>query len=141
MAQVSAGSRKVFDGVQPLLGRDFAEVMRTIWPEPFASEAIARFRHTLKTGEPFQSHDTTEQRANTAELETYDWQLERVSLPDGQFGVVCYFYDLTPQRRAEAAVRRSEARLSQILNNTDSCSSLIDLTIKSVGVISKKKRA
>jgi PAS domain S-box-containing protein len=126
LAQISAGSQKVFSGVRPLLGRDFAEILRILWPEPFASEAIERFRHTLATGVSYRSADTLEQRADIAELEAYDWQIERVTLPDGQFGVVCYFYDLTAQKRAEAAVRESEARQRQILDNVNAFVGLLD---------------
>ena len=35
-------------GVDPLLGRNFAEILRTVWPEPFASQAIGIFRRTLE---------------------------------------------------------------------------------------------
>ena len=54
LVQVSAGSRKVFSHVNPLIGRDFEEVMRIVWAEPFATEAIGLFRHTLETGEPYR---------------------------------------------------------------------------------------
>lgn len=112
LVQASAGSQKVFAGVRPLLGRDFSEVLRAIWPEPFASEAIARFRHTLATGEPYHASDTTELRVDIDQVESYDWQIRRIALPDGRHGVVCYFYDMTAHRRAELAVRRSERRLA-----------------------------
>jgi PAS domain-containing protein len=48
LVRVSAGAQKVFRNVRPLIKRDFGEVMRLIWPEPFASEAIARFQHTSR---------------------------------------------------------------------------------------------
>ncbi|MBA4065218.1 MAG: hypothetical protein C0501_16195 [Isosphaera sp.] len=105
LRQVSAGARKVFENVRPLLGRDFAEVLRVVWPEPFAAEAVGRFRHTLATGEPYRAADTTERRADTPDTESYDWKIERVALPDGRFGVVCYFYDLTERRKAELDAR------------------------------------
>jgi PAS domain S-box-containing protein len=38
LVQVSEGAQKVFETVRPLLGRDFAQVLRILWPEPFASE-------------------------------------------------------------------------------------------------------
>jgi PAS domain S-box-containing protein len=106
LRQVSAGAKKVFENVRPLLGRKFDEVLRSIWPEPFASEAIARFRHTLDTGMPYIARETTEQRQDTATVESYDWRIERITLPDGQFGVVCYFYDLSEIKQAEAEVRK-----------------------------------
>jgi signal transduction histidine kinase/CheY-like chemotaxis protein len=99
LAKVSMGAQKVFANVFPLLGRDFAEVMRFIWPEPFATEAIATFRHTLETGEPYHSRDTQEKRGDIEEVEAYDWKIERVNMPHGKYGVVCYFYDLTEQMK------------------------------------------
>jgi two-component sensor histidine kinase len=99
------GRRRCSEAVRPLIGRDLAEVLRIVWEEPFASEAIARFRTTLTTGESFHSAGTSEQRGEVAEVESYDWQLERVTLPDGQFGVVCYFYDLTERKRYEQHIR------------------------------------
>ena len=104
LREVSLGAQKVFAGVpRPLLGRDFAEVLRAIWAEPFASEAIRLFRHTLDTGEPYASPRTVERRQDIGEVEAYDWRMERVTLPDGRFGVVCYFYDLSERQKWEAA--------------------------------------
>ena len=111
LRQVSLGAQKAFESVNPLLGRDFAEVVHAIWPEPFASEIITHFRNTLETGNPHSSVSTIERRADTGELESYDWRIERVSLPDGRHGVVCYFYDLSERHRWEATLRESEERL------------------------------
>ena len=115
LIQVSAGSRKVFSFVDPLIGRDFEEVMRIVWAEPFASEAIAHFRHTLETGEPYRGADTTERRGDIDDEESYDWKIERITLPDGRFGVVCYFYDLTERKQFEQKIRESEERLSLVV--------------------------
>ena len=106
---INKGSEAVFSGIEPLIGRDFAEVLRLIWQEPFATEAIERFRHTLRTGESFLSPPIIEPRANIDEIQAYDWQIHRITLADGTFGVVCYFYDLSEQKRMEATVRASEA--------------------------------
>ncbi|HSL44819.1 MAG TPA: PAS domain S-box protein [Anaerolineales bacterium] len=106
---VNKGSEAVFNDIYPLIGRDFAEILRIVWKEPFATEAIERFRHTLRTGESFISPPTIEPRANIEEIQSYDWQIHRITMPDGTFGVVCYFYDLSEQKRMEATVRASEA--------------------------------
>ena len=123
---VNSGAQKVFRGIDPLIGRDFAEVMRILWQEPFASEAIGRFRHTLHTGELFLSPPITQERANIDDIESYDWQIHRVALPDGSFGVVCYFYDLSEQKRLEERVRRSARRDAFLVRFTDMLRPLVD---------------
>lgn len=116
LREINAGARKVFSNIEPLIGRDFAEILRIVWEEPFASEVIERFRHTLQTGEPFISLPIVELRANINEIEAYDWQIHRIVLPNGSSGVVCYFYDLSLQKRLEATVRESEERFSKAFN-------------------------
>ena len=115
LVQVSQGAQKVFENVRPLIGRDFADVLRIIWPESFASEAIARFRDTLATGEPYHAPPSAERRADTAEVESYDWKIERVTLPDGRMGVVCHFYDLSERQRYEAALREADRRKDEFI--------------------------
>ncbi|HEY9656108.1 MAG TPA: PAS domain S-box protein, partial [Crinalium sp.] len=117
LAQVSTGAQKFFATVRPLIGRDFAEVLRVLWPEPFASEAIACFQHTLETGEPYHAPSTTERRHDSGAVESYDWKLERIVLPDGRFGVVCHFYDLSERQRYEAALRDSEERFRNMADH------------------------
>ena len=127
LCQVSTASQKVFENVRPLIHRDFAEVLRLIWPEPFASEAIGRFRHTLATGEPYSAPNTTEQRNDIADVESYDWKIERITLPDGGFGVVCYFYDMTERKKTEDALRDSEAFNRSIIDSSPDCIKVLDL--------------
>jgi len=112
---VSAGAQKVFERVRPLIGRDFEEVLRTVWAEPFASEAIARFRETLRTGEPYSSPATIERRNDTGLVESYDWKIERLVLPDGRPGVVCHFYDLSERQAYEAQLRDADRRKNEFL--------------------------
>lgn len=102
---ISVGAQKVFAHVDPLIGRDFADVLRCIWEEPFASETIALFRNTLETGEPYHAPDTVQRRHDTGITEAYDWRIERVTLPDGTWGIVCYFYDFSERQRYEEQIR------------------------------------
>ena len=111
MAQVSEGAKNVFASFTPLIGRDFAEIVRILWPEPYATEIIGRFRHTLESGEPFHAASETKHRRDIDAAESYDWKIERVTLPDGQFGVICHFYDLSERQRHEQELNTSEERL------------------------------
>jgi PAS domain S-box-containing protein len=117
LVQISAGAQKVFQSVRPLIGRDFAEVLRILWVEPFASEAIGRFRHTLATGEPYRSPSTVEHRRDIGAVEAYDWKIDRITLPDSRYGVVCHFYDLSERQRYEEALRESERRARNIVES------------------------
>lgn len=127
LRRVSTASRKVFSNIDPLIGRDFEEVLRLVWAEPFVSEAIGHFRHTLETGESYAAPNTTAQRQNIPEIESYDWKIERITLPDGQFGVVCYFYDITERMQAQAALRESEAFSRSIIKSSPNCIKVLDL--------------
>jgi PAS domain S-box-containing protein len=105
-----------FRNVRPVIGRDFTEAMRTLWPEPVAAEIIAHFRHTLDTGEPYYSPPFVKPRHDVEVVESYEWELHRMTLPDGQYGVICYYFDSTKLREAEEALRESEARLRLALD-------------------------
>jgi PAS domain S-box-containing protein len=118
LAEASQGSQNVFGGIDPLIGRDFAEVLRIVWAEPFATEAIARFRHTLATGEPYSSPATVETRGDRQTIEAYDWRIERIELPSGGHGVVCYFYDLSERLQFEQRLKLSEERYRRIFEQT-----------------------
>ena len=105
LTNVSRGAEKTFENIEPLIGRDFAEILRIVWTEPFASEAIGHFRNTLETGNPYVSLTTIKQRGNIDAIEAYDWRIERIELPDGRFGVVCYFYDLSERNSYEERLK------------------------------------
>jgi PAS domain S-box-containing protein len=119
LRQVSTASLKMFSNIDPLIGSDFEEVLRLLWPESFASEAIRRFRHTLQTGEPYAASNTTEQRQNIPDIESYDWKIERITLPDGQLGVVCYFYDITERSRLERKTLEQAQTLADLDRRKD----------------------
>ncbi|CAD77986.1 MAG TPA: hybrid sensor histidine kinase/response regulator [Rhodopirellula baltica] len=114
MRYVSAGARSVFVNAEPLIGKPFEDVMRTIWPNDFAEEAIRVFRHTLETGEPYVAPPLVEQRVDTNETEAYDWSIERIVLPDNRHGVVCHFYNNTQRQLSVDLLRESERYFREI---------------------------
>ncbi len=108
LVQINPRAMPLFNNIQPLLGRCFSEVIRILWPKRVADAAEKRFRHTLKTGEPYQSPEFVERRKDTGVTEAYEWQIQRVTLPSGDHRVVCFFNDITERKRAEEAQRRVE---------------------------------
>ncbi len=108
---VSDGAQSVFVNVRPLIGRDFTEVIQTIWQEPFSSDVLSIFRHTLETGEPHHALKSVEKRQDIVDVESYDWKVERIMAPDDRFCIVCHFYELSESNRYEAELRDQEERL------------------------------
>ena len=117
---ISQGARPAFAGVEPLIGRDLKEVLGEIWPADFVEDAIARFRQTLATGEAYHSPHATEYRTDWQALAAYHWVVQRIATPEGGWGLVCHFYDLservnrqndleTDQAFKERAIRELQA--------------------------------
>ena len=116
--QISSKAREVFgdagaEGVE-LIGRDFAEVIHVLWPPELADAVLGRFRHTLETGEPYLPTVLSADRHDRHVREHYEWQLHRIALPDGQYGVVCSFMDISARLLAERTLRDSELRYRRL---------------------------
>jgi PAS domain S-box-containing protein len=90
----------VFGDIPDLVGRDFDEVIHILWPEDYANKVVRLFRHTLETGEPYVAHEHIEERRDRKVREYYEWRINRIALPEGRYGVVCYFRDISVQVRA-----------------------------------------
>jgi PAS domain S-box-containing protein len=90
----------VFGDIPDLVGRNFDEVIHILWPEDYAGEVVRLFRHTLETGEPYVASEHIEERRDRKVREYYEWRINRIPLPEGRYGVVCYFRDISAQVRA-----------------------------------------
>lgn len=130
LCQASVAAHKAFASVQPLIGRHFGDIVRAVWPEPFASEVLAHFRRTLDSGVSHAQPTVSELRNDTPDLESYDWKIERIVLPDGTFGVVCYFYDLTERQQAAEALRLRTAQFETLVNEAPLGIYLVDAQLR-----------
>jgi PAS domain S-box-containing protein len=108
LQQINPKARPVFNKVNPLDGRDLSEALHILWPPRTAEEIVRRFRHTLRTGRSYHALDFSERRHDLGTTECYEWQLQRITLPAGHHGVVCFFNDVTERKKAEAAQHRLE---------------------------------
>ena len=110
--EVNPIARPVFGDIPDLVGRDFDEVMHILWSPEYADEIVRLYHHTLETGEPYFAPERIEERRDRGVLEYYEWQINRITLPEGGYGVVCYFRDISAQvharREAEQARELAE---------------------------------
>jgi PAS domain S-box-containing protein len=102
LQQINARALPAFAQVEPKIGRDFGEVMDILWGPEVGAQLAEIFRHTLVTGEPYRSPRFAEYRQDLNEDKAYEWETQRVTLPDGTHGVVCYFNDITETERYNA---------------------------------------
>ncbi len=106
LQQINPHALPAFAAVRPWQGRDFSEAVHILWPAKVADDIVARFRHTLATGEPYRAGDFSARRDDLGVTQAYEWQIRRITLPAGAHGVVCFFTDITERKRTEAAQRR-----------------------------------
>jgi PAS domain S-box-containing protein len=111
LAQVNPQAVAAFDGIFPLIGRNFVDVIHAVWPKDCADEVVAIFRQTLETGEPYVVPERMVERLDRRIRVYYEWRVDRIPLRDGRYGVVCYFRDISAQVHAREIVKASEQRL------------------------------
>ena len=110
-------ARATFAGVDDLIGRSFDEVLHLVWPKERADDFVVLFRRTLATGEPFFAPDDGAVRFDRDVTEYYTWQINRIVLPEGGYGVVCYFREISAQVHARQQLVESEARFRQLFDS------------------------
>ena len=113
--EINPTARAVFGDIPDLIGRDFDDVIHRIWPNAYADETVRIFRHTLETGEPFFAPEHIEQRLDRGVTEYYEWQINRIPLPDGRYGVVCYFRDISVHVQARAQLQMADRQKDEFL--------------------------
>jgi PAS domain S-box-containing protein len=101
-----------------ITGRDFDEIMHILWEKKYADELVKIFRHTFATGESYATSYRAELRADRGVVEHYQWRVDRITLPDGSFGVVCYFRDMAAEVQAENTRQFLVRELNHRVKNT-----------------------
>jgi len=98
-----------------VIGRPFDDVAHRLWGGAYAGELVAIFRRTLETGESYVTPERAAFRIDRGVTEVYEWRVDRITLPDGRFGLVCYFRDISDQKNATAA----RAYLAALVDSAD----------------------
>ena len=86
--QINPVARGAFGDIPGLIGRDFDEVSHLLWEDVDADEILNLFRQTLTTGQPYIAAERAVFRRDRGAVEYYEWRLDRITLPDGGFGVL-----------------------------------------------------
>jgi len=113
--EMNPTARAVFGDIPDLIGRDFDDVIHRIWPQAYADQTVGIFRRTLETGEPYFAPEHIEQRLDRGVTEYYEWQIHRIPLPDGRYGVVCYFRDISVHVQARAQLQTADRQKDEFL--------------------------
>ena len=116
---VNSLARPVFAAAEPVIGRDFGEVMQILWGPELGPQLADIFRHTLATGERYVSPRFTNQRHDLGVEKSYDWEAQRLTLPNGEHGVVCYFSDVTEQCALEDMLVAQATKLARADRSKD----------------------
>jgi PAS domain S-box-containing protein len=96
-----------------VVGRDFDEIIHILWEKKYADEMASLFRHTLDTGEPYVAPERAEKRRDRGITEYYEWRIDRIPLPGGRDGVVCYFREISAQVNSRKAIEESREALRE----------------------------
>ena len=115
IAAVNPVAQPAFGDIPDLIGRDFDQVMRVLWPKAYADEVVQIFRRALDTGEPHFAPERIEERLDRGVTEFYEWQVNRIPLPGERHGVVCYFRDISKSVMAREALREADSRKDEFL--------------------------
>jgi PAS domain S-box-containing protein len=114
-----AALRALGSSDRPLRGVALRDVLSGVWGPRFAAGIVQVFERTLRTGESYRQPEGREVRVDTGATEYYDWSVQRIGLPGGGLGVLCYFTEISDQVRAREAIERSEARYRTLFETMD----------------------
>jgi diguanylate cyclase (GGDEF)-like protein/PAS domain S-box-containing protein len=127
IVEANPTAQRMFAGVPDLIGRDYEEVKRMLWPRKMADDVVQIARRTLATGIPYHEPEMAETRIDTGATEHYDWRMDRIRLPDGTNGIVCYFHDISERIASQRALAASETRYRTLFESIDEGFCIIDV--------------
>ena len=113
------------------MGRDFDEIMHLLLGTAVRRRGRARSSGTRwRPASRTCSTSAPSVASDRGVTEYYEWRLDRITLPDGRYGLVCYFRDISAQVAAQqgargeprgAARRPTAARTSSSPRSPTSC--------------------
>jgi signal transduction histidine kinase len=112
---VNPAARLAFRTIANPLGRDFDEVIHSMRPKEYADEVVRIFRRVLETGEVYVTSERMEELSGRGPAEHYEWQVSRIPQPNGRFGAVCYFRNVSAHVQARIALETADRQKNEFL--------------------------
>jgi PAS domain S-box-containing protein len=113
--EVNPTARAMFGDIPDLIGSDFDDVVHILWQNDHADAVVRLFRHTLESGESYVTAECAEERRDGGGIESYAWQINRITLPDGRYGVVCYSRNISAHVQARRALQDTDRQKDEFL--------------------------
>jgi len=133
--KVNPVARPSFGPFPDLVGRNYCELLRQVREPEYAQEVLRIFRHTLATGESYEATEQAPPLGSSSPAEYYDWRVDRIPLPEGGHGVVCYFRNVSVETQSRAALREARDHLeSRVRERTEE----LEKAYKSLRVLSMR---
>jgi len=111
-------ARTTFFNEPDLIGARLDTLVERQWGHPLCDQIVSLFLRTLDTGEPYRTPEFIQERSDLGVTEAYEWQIHRIRMADGRFGVVCYYREISEslqaRRRLEAADRQKDQFLAML---------------------------
>ena len=118
MREANPTARATFGNAPDLMDSRFDELVERQWGHPLADQIVSLFGRTWVSGESYYTPEFIQERTDLGITEAYEWQINRIPLPDGTAGVVCYFREISAhlkaRRRLEAADRQKDQFLAML---------------------------
>jgi PAS domain S-box-containing protein len=115
IGEVNPPARAMFGDIPGLIGSDFDDVVHILWQKDHADEVVRLFRHTLESGESYVTPECAEERRDGGVTESYEWQINRITLPDGRYGVVCYSRNISAHVQARHELQDTDRQKDEFL--------------------------
>jgi signal transduction histidine kinase len=115
LRDVNPAASRAFRAVTNPIGKDFDELIHSMRPKEYADEVVRIFRRVLETGEVYVTSERMEQISGRGPTEHYEWQVSRIPFPDGRFGAVCYFRNVSAHVQARIALETADRQKNEFL--------------------------
>jgi len=112
--QVNPLARPMFGEIPNLIGRNLSEVLPVLLGKGSAEEIERSFHRTLESGESYIAREHAEQHSSGG-VEYYEWQIHRIPLPDNEYGVVCYFRNISAHVHARIRLEAADRQKNEFL--------------------------